>query len=105
MLDLERFHADLRSVADGGTVVDPVVVETAMTRANSDPALQQLTARQLQVVELMAQGRSNAAIAESLGIAERSVKDHTSRIYDALTLTEHRDDHRRVLAVLRYLSR
>jgi DNA-binding NarL/FixJ family response regulator len=76
------------------------MVESA---ANSDP-LRRLTARQTEVLELMAQGRSNAAIAEQLTISEKAVVAQVSRIYDVLELTNRPDDHRRVLAVVRYLS-
>ncbi len=103
--DVVRFHEDLLTVAGGGTVIDPEVVGPVLTgAATADPALRALTARQLQVVDLLAQGRSNTAIAAALGVTERAVKQHVANIYDAMALPEHPDDHRRVLAVLRYLG-
>jgi DNA-binding NarL/FixJ family response regulator len=104
--DVATFHADLERVAAGGTVLDPEVVALMVTRARRrDTALDGLTARQCEVLALMAQGRSNAAIARQLTITEKAVVAHVSRIYDELRLTADDDDHRRVLAVVRYLSR
>jgi len=70
-----------------------------------DRAVEQLTPRQSEVLALMAQGRSNAAIARQLHITEKAVVGHVSNIYDLLGLAQSDDDHRRVLAVIRYLSR
>ena len=67
--------------------------------------MSRLTPRQREVLSLLAQGLSNAAIAESLGITEKSVVEHVSRVYEALQLPQTGNEHRRVLAVLRYLSR
>jgi DNA-binding NarL/FixJ family response regulator len=103
--DVERFIADLRRIVAGGTVLDPEVVAAMVGRhrAEEDPVAQ-LTERQRAVLELMAQGRSNAAIAEQLGVSERAIVRHTSNIYDELGLGSSPDDHRRVLAVVRFLS-
>jgi DNA-binding NarL/FixJ family response regulator len=103
--DVERFIADLRRIVAGGTVLDPEVVAAMVGRhrAEEDPVAQ-LTERQRAVLELMAQGRSNAAIAEQLGVSERAIVRHTSNIYDELGLGASADDHRRVLAVVRFLS-
>jgi DNA-binding NarL/FixJ family response regulator len=103
--DVERFIADLRRIVAGGTVLDPEVVAAMVGRhrAEEDPVAQ-LTERQREVLELMAQGRSNAAIAEQLGVSERAIVRHTSNIYEELDLGTSADDHRRVLAVVRFLS-
>src|SRR5918992_861858 len=103
--DVGAFCADVRRICEGASVVDPQVVKVVLTRASRDAALSSLTPRQLEVLELMAQGRSNAAIAERLAISEKAVVKHVSHIYDELELRQSPDDHRRVLAVLRHLSR
>lgn len=103
--DVDRFVADLRRIVAGASVLDPEVVAAMVDRhrAEEDPVAQ-LTERQRAVLELMAQGRSNAAIAEQLGVSEKAVVRHTSNIYGELGLPSSSDDHRRVLAVVRYLS-
>ncbi|HEY5980305.1 MAG TPA: response regulator transcription factor [Microlunatus sp.] len=104
--DVSTFCADLVRVADGGTVLDPEVVALMITRADRDhPPGRRLTPRQQQVLALMAEGRSNAAIAACLSITEKAVVQHVSHIYDHLMLPPNTDDHRRVLAVLHHLSR
>jgi DNA-binding NarL/FixJ family response regulator len=104
--DIATFCEDLRRVCAGGTVLDPEVVALMVARAQrDDDALARLTARQREVLALMAEGRSNAAIARGLTITEKAVVQHVSRIYDELGLPPSEDDHRRVLAVVRYLSR
>jgi DNA-binding NarL/FixJ family response regulator len=103
--DLEHFYQDLRRVCAGGTALDPEVVQLMVARARADHvALSRLTPRQEQVLVLMAEGRSNGSIARELVISEKAVIQHTSRIYDELDLPPSADDHRRVLAVVRYLS-
>jgi DNA-binding NarL/FixJ family response regulator len=103
--DIDRFLEDLRSVTEGGTVLDPDVIAVLVARAKrSDDAIGQLTARQQEVLALMAEGHSNAKIAEELFVSEKAVVQHTSRIYDALGLPVDSDAHRRVLAVIRYLT-
>jgi DNA-binding NarL/FixJ family response regulator len=103
--DVATFCADLERVAAGGTVLDPEVVALMLARARRDDgALELLTDRQREVLVLMAEGRSNASIARRLSITEKAVVQHASHIYDALGLTHSDDAHRRVLAVLRYLS-
>ncbi|MCK8468543.1 MULTISPECIES: response regulator transcription factor [Microbacterium] len=103
--DVHTFTADLRRVAAGGTALDPEVVSVLVARASRGAsAVARLTPRQVEVLELMAQGRSNAAIAAQLVLSEKAVVQHTSRIYDALGLPVDADDHRRVLAVLRHLQ-
>jgi DNA-binding NarL/FixJ family response regulator len=104
--DAETFCADVRAVHDGGTILDPEVAELMMTRArNNLQSLDGLTTRQLEVLAMMAQGRSNAWIAHSMAVSEKAVVQHVSHIYDQLGLPPDGDDHRRVLAVIRYLAR
>ena len=104
--DVPTFCDDLKRVCDGGTVLDPEVVALMLARARRDGGpLERLTPRQHDVLALMAEGRTNAAIARHLTITEKAVVQHASHIYDELGLAPHGDDHRRVLAVLRYLSR
>ncbi len=102
--DVSQFLADLQAVADGAIVLDPEVVELALSRAQGDVGLERLTERQREVLGLMAQGRSNAWIARALFVSEKAVVVHASNIYTALGLPPSSDDHRRVLAVLRLLG-
>ena len=103
--DIDTFTDDLRRIAAGGTVLDPEVVSLMVARARGDhDALDRLTPRQQQVLALRSEGRTNASIARTLSITERAVVQHTSRIYDELDLALSDNDHRRVLAVIRYLS-
>lgn len=104
--DAEAFCRDVRQVATGGTVLDPEVVSVMLARARRDgDAIDRLTPRQAEVLALVAEGRSNAAIARRLVITEKAVVQHVSHIYDELGLAPREDDHRRVLAVARYLAR
>ena len=103
--DIPGFCRDVHRVGIGGTVLDPQVVAAMLARAAGDDGLGRLTPRQRVVLALIAEGRSNAAIARELGIAEKTVVQHTSQIYDQLGLPPSEDDHRRVLAVVRYLAR
>lgn len=104
--DTDTFCADLRSVAAGGVALDPEVAEVMVSRAaRAEPAVIGLTPRQREVLVLVAEGRSNAWIARRLYLSEGAVVAHTSHIYDALGLPVDVADHRRVLAVLRYLAR
>ncbi len=103
--DVNTFTSSLRRVAEGGTVLDPEVVSVMVARASrGDGVIGALTARQREVLGLMAEGRSNAAIAAQLFLSEKAVVQHTSNIYDALGLPVDADDHRRVLAVVRFLA-
>jgi DNA-binding NarL/FixJ family response regulator len=103
--DVAAFVDDVRRVRAGATVLDPLVVAAMMGRPRADDrVLRDLTPRQLEVLALMAEGRSNAAIAERLSITEKAVARHASHIYWALGIGESGEDHRRVLAVVRYLS-
>jgi DNA-binding NarL/FixJ family response regulator len=103
--DAAEFCAEARRVGIGGTALDPEVVAVLLDRARRDHAVDRLTARQQEVLALVAEGRSNAAIARRLKITEKSVVGHVSQIYEALDLPPSDDDHRRVLAVVRYLTR
>ena len=102
--DVRAFLAALRSVAAGGTVLDRQVVAELLAPASGPPsALSALTARERDVLTLMAEGRSNAAIAESLVVTPGAVEKHITNIFAKLELPACEDDHRRVLAVLAYL--
>jgi DNA-binding NarL/FixJ family response regulator len=104
--DIAGFHRDVRRVAAGETVLDPEVVDlmvAAHARSARDPVAR-LSVRQREVLALMAEGASNAAIARKLSVTERAVVRHCSNIYDQLGLQLSDDEHRRVLAVLRYLA-
>jgi DNA-binding NarL/FixJ family response regulator len=103
--DIATFRGDLHRVCAGGTVLDPEVVTLMVARARTgNDGLRKLTARQQEVLKLMAEGRSNASIARALSLTERAVIRHASNIYDQLGLPPSEDDHRRVLAVIRYLA-
>lgn len=104
--DVKQFTRDVRRVGQGATVLDPEVVEVMLARVSrQDRAVERLTGRQRQVLALIAEGRTNGAIAERLGVTERAVVQHASNIYAELGLPDGADSHRRVLAVLRYLAR
>jgi DNA-binding NarL/FixJ family response regulator len=100
--DVDEFVAAARRVADGGTVLDPEVVSQLLVR-RTDP-LRRLTPREREVLALMAEGRSNAGIATALTVSESAVAKHVNSIFTKLDLTPGDNDHRRVLAVLRYLG-
>ena len=100
----DQFTAAIRAVADGGTVLDPEVVRRLMRRRSRDKPLSQLTPREREVLALVAEGRSNAAIAQRLFITEKSVTKHAAGIFARLGLAPSEDDNRRVLAVLAYLN-
>ncbi|MER7839168.1 response regulator transcription factor [Streptomyces sp. NPDC096040] len=105
VFDAEQFVDAVRRVAAGGTAMDPQVIQQLLSRRADDRPLGNLTARELEVMELMAQGRSNAAIAAQLVVTERAIAKHTSNIFTKLGLEVSDDDNRRVLAVLAYLDR
>lgn len=106
VFDAAQFVDAVRRVAAGGTAMDPEVISQLLARSSTrDRAVNRLTPRETEVLELMAQGRSNAAIAEKLVVTERAVSKHTSNIFQRLDLTVSDDDNRRVLAVLAYLDR
>jgi DNA-binding NarL/FixJ family response regulator len=101
--DIRAFVDAVRRVAAGGTVLDPEVVSTLLARRKDAP-IERLTAREREVLALMAEGRSNAAIAARLFVTEKAVSKHTNSIFTKLDLGQDSDDHRRVLAVLAYLQ-
>jgi DNA-binding NarL/FixJ family response regulator len=101
--DVEEFVEALTRVAAGGTALDPEVV-TQLLRASRTDGLGTLTTRERDVLALMAEGRSNAAIAGILVVSEKSVEKHVGNIFSKLGLPPSDADHRRVLAVLRYLE-
>jgi len=99
----EQFATAVRRVADGGSALDPAVVSELVGRKRRDDPIEQLTAREREVLELMAEGRSNQAIAERLFVTLRAVEKHVTSIFTKLGLPASTDDHRRVLAVLAFL--
>ncbi|MFF4401212.1 response regulator [Streptomyces sp. NPDC001480] len=101
--DVEEFITAVRRVADGGTALDPEVVAQLLLRRHSDP-LERLTPREREVLALMAEGRSNAGIAEALVVSDSAVAKHINNIFAKLDLPTADADHRRVLAVLRFLG-
>ena len=103
--DVSAFVEAVRTVADGGTVLDPEVVSTLLARRGDDTPLQRLTEREREVLAMMAEGRSNTAIASSLFVSDKAIGKHTSNIFAKLDLPPHDDDNRRVLAVVAYLQR
>ncbi|NYF98108.1 response regulator [Janibacter cremeus] len=102
--DTGDFIAALRDVAGGGTVLDPEVVTQLLTRARHADPLAVLTPREREVLDLMAQGRTNSAIATELFVSHGAVEKHVTSIFTKLDLPPADGDHRRVLAVLRWLD-
>jgi DNA-binding NarL/FixJ family response regulator len=105
VLESAQFVEAVRRVAAGGTAMDPEVISRLLARNAGDHALAALSPREREVLALMAEGRSNAAISERLVITERSVAKHTASIFIRLGLQPSDDDNRRVLAVLAHLGR
>ncbi|MCG0285863.1 response regulator transcription factor [Streptomyces sp. PSAA01] len=105
VFDADQFIDAVRRVAAGGTAMDPQVISQLLDRRAQDKPLGRLTPRELEVMELMAEGRSNTAIAAQLFVTERAVAKHTSNIFAKLGLPPSDDNNRRVLAVLAYLDR
>jgi DNA-binding NarL/FixJ family response regulator len=101
--DVDALLDGVRRVAAGGSALDPEVVSHLLGRARRDDPLAALTAREREVLALMAEGRSNRAIAETLVVTERAVEKHVTAIFSKLGLPASTADHRRVLAVLAYL--
>jgi len=101
--DVDEFVGAVRRVAEGGSALDPTVVSQLVGRRRADDPLGGLTPREQEVLALMAEGRSNQAIAERLFVTERAVEKHVTSILGKLRLPTSPDDHRRVLAVLAYL--
>jgi DNA-binding NarL/FixJ family response regulator len=101
--DVDSFTDAVRRVAQGGSALDPEVVALLLGRRRRQDPLGVLTPREREVLGLMAEGRSNNAIAEALVVTERAVEKHVTSIFSKLDLTPATEDHRRVLAVLAYL--
>ena len=102
--DVRDFVAAIRQVAAGGTVLDPEVVAQLVTRRRRDERIGSLTQREREVLTLMAQGRTNSAIADALFVSDGTVEKHIRGIFGKLGLDDSTNDHRRVLAVLTYLN-
>ena len=101
--DVEEFASSVRRVAEGGSALDPLVVGQLLGRSRQDDPLAALTAREREVLELMAEGRSNQAVADQLFVTLRAVEKHVTSIFTKLRLPATGDAHRRVLAVLAFL--
>lgn len=102
--DVEALTEAVRRVGEGGSALDPEVVSQMLGRQRRDDPLAELTPREREVLGQMAEGRSNAAIAAELVVTERAVEKHVTNIFSKLDLTASGEDHRRVLAVLRFLD-
>jgi DNA-binding NarL/FixJ family response regulator len=101
--DVDEFCSAVKRVAEGGSALDPTVVSQLVGRRRRGDPVAELTPRELEVLELMAEGRSNQAIGERLFITPRAVEKHVTSIFTKLGLPATAEDHRRVLAVLAYL--
>jgi DNA-binding NarL/FixJ family response regulator len=102
--DVAQFVDHVTSIARGGSVVDPALVEELVSARRRDDPLGMLTAREREVLALMAEGRSNSGIAQQLFVTEGTVEKHVGSILSKLGIPEADEDHRRVLAVIRYLD-
>jgi DNA-binding NarL/FixJ family response regulator len=101
--DVDEFASAVRRVAEGGSALDPAIVSQLVGRRRGTDPIDSLTPREREVLGLMAEGRSNAGIAECLVVTERAVEKHVTSIFGKLRLPAASADHRRVLAVLAYL--
>jgi DNA-binding NarL/FixJ family response regulator len=104
VMDVGQFVEAVRRVASGGTVMDPEVVSQLVVGRGRDDAMRRLTPREREVLALMAEGRSNAAIAAALVVSEKAVSKHIANIFLKLDLPPSDDDNRRVMAVLAFLN-
>jgi DNA-binding NarL/FixJ family response regulator len=104
VMDVGQFVEAVRRVASGGTVMDPEVVSQLVIGRGRDDAMRRLTPREREVLALMAEGRSNAAIAAALVVSEKAVSKHIANIFLKLDLPPSDDDNRRVMAVLAFLN-
>jgi DNA-binding NarL/FixJ family response regulator len=102
--DVDRFVEAVRRVAEGGSALDPEVVARLLGRRRQEDPLEGISPREREVLALMAEGRSNHAIAEALVVTERAVEKHVTSIFSKLDLPPTVEDHRRVLAVLKYVG-
>jgi DNA-binding NarL/FixJ family response regulator len=101
--DVNEFRAAVRRVAEGGSAIDPAVVAQLVGMRRDDDPLAELTPREREVLELMAEGRSNQGIAARLVVTEHAVEKHIRNIFQKLRIDSGPEDHRRVLAVLTFL--
>ena len=102
--DVSEFAAAVRRVGEGGSALDPAIVSQLVGRRRRDDPIDTLTPREREVLELMAEGRSNQAIADQLFVTLRAVEKHVTSIFTKLGLPASAEDHRRVLAVVTYLN-
>jgi DNA-binding NarL/FixJ family response regulator len=104
--DIDQLATAIREVAQGGSVIDPLVVDALVTARSkaADSPMRRLTPRETEILAEMAQGKNNAAVASSLVLSERAVEKHINSIFSKLSLSEEPDVHRRVKAVLLFLS-
>ena len=102
--DFDDFASSVRRIAEGGSVLDPAVVAELFGRRRKDDPLSSLTPREREVLELMAEGRSNQAIVDRLYVTPRAVEKHVTSIFSKLDLPATTEDHRRVLAVRAFLQ-
>jgi DNA-binding NarL/FixJ family response regulator len=102
--DVRQFLDTVERIAAGGTAIDPEVVSQLLARTRKQEPLEDLSPREREVLGLMAEGRTNAAIADQLVVTQRAVEKHVKSIFQKLRLPPAETDHRRVLAVLRFLE-
>jgi DNA-binding NarL/FixJ family response regulator len=105
VLRVDDFLDTIRRVADGGSALDPAIIRELVGRTHAIAVLDELTIREREVLALAAEGKSNAAIAAKLVVAERTIETHMRAIFQKLHIDDSGDAHRRVLAVLAYLAR
>jgi DNA-binding NarL/FixJ family response regulator len=104
VLRVDDFLDAIRRVAEGGSALDPAIVGALVSATRADAALDELTALEREVLALVAEGKSNAAISAQLVVAERTIETHMRAIFQKLRIDDSGDSHRRVLAVLAYLA-
>lgn len=102
--NLETFISALKAIASGGSYLDPAVVQQLMGKSQAQASLRDLTERELDILKLMAEGRSNGGISDRLYLSPKTVEGYVRSIFMKLNLPQAADDHRRVLAVVRYLK-
>jgi DNA-binding NarL/FixJ family response regulator len=102
--DVREFIESLERIVNGGSVVDPALIQELVAARRADDPLEEITSREHEVLSLMAEGRSNAGIARELWVTEGTVEKHVHSIFGKLPLPDTQDDHRRVLAVLAFLD-